>query len=43
LGQTEVARLVLLTTDQTLRGRLAELHRSRFAANVAELAATRGK
>jgi hypothetical protein len=43
LGLTEVARLVLLTTDQTLRGRLAELHRSRFATNVAELAATRGK
>ncbi len=43
LGPTEVARLVLLTTDQTLRGRLAELHRSRFAANVAQLAATGGK
>ena len=43
LGQTEVARLVLLTTDKELRGQLEELHRSRFAANVAQLTASGGK
>jgi len=40
LGQTEVARLVLLTADRTLRGQLDELYRRRFAANVARVTAT---
>jgi hypothetical protein len=40
LGKTEVARMVLLTTDKTLRAKLSELHRDRFAANVAQLTAT---
>ena len=39
LGQTEVARMVLLTSDKSLRKQLDELYRSRFAANVAQLAA----
>lgn len=43
LGQTEVARMVVLTTDKGLRNQLDELYRSRFAANVAPLTATAGK
>lgn len=31
--------MVLLTTDKTLRAKLSELHRDRFAANVARLTA----
>jgi hypothetical protein len=43
LGKTEVARMVLLTSDKTLRGQLDDLYRSRFAANVTQLSATEGK
>jgi hypothetical protein len=43
LGKTEVARMVLLTTDKALRSQLDELYRSRFAANVAQLTPTGGK
>jgi len=43
LGKTEVARMVLLTTDKSLRAHLADIYRSRFAANVAQLTATRAK
>ena len=43
LGKTEVARMVLLTSDKTLRGKLDDLYRSRFAANVAQLTAIGGK
>ena len=43
LGKTEVARMVLLTTDKALRGQLDELYRSRFAENVAQLTAPSGK
>ena len=39
LGKTEVARMVLLTTDKTLRAKLSELHRDRFSVNVARLTA----
>lgn len=41
LGQTDVARLVLLTADPLLRRQLDELYRNRFAANVARLNAVR--
>jgi len=43
LGQTEVARLIVLTSNQGLRGQLDELYRSRFAANVAQLTAPASK
>ena len=43
LGRTDVARMVLLTADKTLRGQLEELHKSRFAANVARLNATQAQ
>ena len=39
LGKTEVARMVVLTADQFLRGELDKLYRTRFAANVAKLTA----
>jgi hypothetical protein len=41
LGQTEVARMVLLTAEKTLRGELKGLYQRRFAANVAQLTASR--
>jgi len=41
LGATEVARMVLLTVDKSLRAQLDELYRDRFAANVARLNAVR--
>jgi hypothetical protein len=43
LGQTEVARLVLLTADKSLRSNLEELYRTRFAANVAQLTVAAAK
>jgi hypothetical protein len=43
LGQTEVARLVLLTSDKTLRPQLDQLYRARFADNVARLNAAAAK
>lgn len=43
LGETEVARLVLLTADKSLRGQLDDLYRSRFATNVTQLTATCAK
>jgi hypothetical protein len=43
LGRTDVARMVLLTADKTLRGQLEGLYQSRFAANVARLTATQAR
>ena len=43
LGKTEVARLVFLTSDKTLRGQLDDLYHNRFAASVAQLTAISGK
>ena len=43
LGKTEVARMVLLTTNKDLRSQLDELYHSRFAANVAQLTAAGAK
>jgi hypothetical protein len=43
LSKTEVARMVLLTSDKTLRGKLDDLYRSRFAATVTQLSAAEGK
>jgi hypothetical protein len=37
LGKTEVARMIVLTSDNGLRRQLDELYRTRFAANVAKL------
>ncbi len=39
LGKTEVARLVLLTSDKALRRQLDDLYRTHFAANIAQLTA----
>jgi hypothetical protein len=37
LGPTEVARLVVLTADKGLHGRLEQLYQNKFAATVAGL------
>ena len=40
LGQVEVTRMIVLTSDAQLRGKLESLYKTRFAASAARLAAT---
>ena len=37
LGSTRVARMIVVTADESLRGRLEKLHHDQFAGNVAAL------